>query len=234
MAEKTPLILVPGLLCTEALWEAQVSALADLAEITVTAEHRRHETITGIADAILAAAPPRFALAGLSLGGYIAFEIMRRGGGRVSRLALLDTTARADEPAERKRREDFIRLAEQGKFIGVSDTLARKFIHPNRHGDKALFDRVKAMAAEVGKDDFIRQQRAIMSRQDSRALLKEIACPTMVICGKHDELTPLERSREIAEGIAGAELVAIEFCGHLTTMERPAHTNAALRRWLTA
>jgi pimeloyl-ACP methyl ester carboxylesterase len=232
MSEKTSLILVPGLLCTEALFEAQVTGLGDIAEITVTPEHRRHETIGHIADAILADAPPRFALGGLSMGGYIAFEIMRRAPERVIGLSLLDTSARADTPERTAEREGLIELASKGKFVGVSENLVKSFIHPNRHKDETLISAVRAMAKEVGRDDFLRQQKAVIGRSDSRADLAAVTCPTVVICGKHDAVTPPELSQEIADGIPGAELEIIQFCGHLTTMERPALTNAALRRWL--
>lgn len=232
MAKRIPLVLVPGLLCTEALFAAQVSGLADVAEMKVTREHRRHESLGDIAEAILAQAPPSFALAGLSMGGYIAFEIMRRAPGRVIALALLDTSARVDPPERVALRRDYIKLAARGKFIGISENLVKTFIHPNRQKDERLISGVRAMAKQVGRAGFLRQQKAILGRGDSLGVLAEIACPTTVICGKHDTLTPVEHSREMVDAIPGAVLEIIDFCGHLSPMERPALTNAALRRWL--
>jgi len=232
VADRIPLILVPGLLCTDALWQAQVDGLGDVARITVTAEHTRHTDIGAIAGAILAAAPPRFALAGLSFGGYIAFEIMRRAPHRVERLALLDTTARADPEERRKLRRDLIKQAQIGRFLGVTDKLLPNFIHPDRLGDTALTDAVKNMALSVGRDGFIRQQTAIIGRPESYRDLGEIDCPTLVLVGRQDVLTPLAGHEEMQAAIPNAKLIVVEDSGHLPTMERPEAVNQAMRDWL--
>lgn len=233
MSQRTPLLLVPGLLCTELLWRAQVEALADVADPMVTVAQREHEDVGAIAEAILASAPPRFALAGLSFGGYVCFEIMRRAPERVLRLALLDTSARADEPEQTERRKALIALAQSGRFLGVTDRLLPLLIAGARLKDAALVADVKRMAQDVGRDAFLKQQKAIMARPDSRPTLAAIACPTLVLCGREDRLTPLERHEEMAAGIKGARLVVIDDCGHLSTMEKPAEVNAAMRAWLT-
>lgn len=227
-----PLILVPGLLCTDALWRAQVDGLADVARITVSAEHTRHTDIGAIAAAILAAAPPRFALAGLSFGGYIAFEIMRRAPHRVDRLALLDTTATADSVERGKLRREMIKQAQLGRFLGVTDRLLPQFIHSGRLGDQTLVNSIKEMALSVGRDGFIRQQTAIIGRPDSRRDLPGIDCPTLVLVGRQDLLTPVARHEEMQAAIPDATLCVIEECGHLSTMERPDAVNQALRHWL--
>ncbi len=232
-AAKPSLILVPGLLCTEALWRAQVDGLADVARISVTAEHTRHTDIGAIAVSILAAAPERFALAGLSFGGYVAFEIMRRAPHRVERLALLNTTARADSDERRKLRRNYIKQAQIGRFLGITNRLVAQFVHPDRLADEALTDAVKGMAQDVGREGFIRQQTAIIGRPDSRRDLPDIACPTLVLVGRQDTLTPLARHEEIQAAISGAHLSVIEDCGHLSTMERPDEVNRAMRDWLT-
>jgi pimeloyl-ACP methyl ester carboxylesterase len=232
MTDRPALVLIPGLLCTAELWRAQVDGLADVAEITVTEAHREHGSIAEIARAILADAPERFHLAGLSMGGYIAFEIMRQAPERVERLALLDTTARPDPPERVRQREDALELVGRGRFHGVTDKLIEQFVHENRVGEKVLFDKVKAMARDYSEDEFVRQMTAIMGRPDSRPDLPAIACPTMVLCGREDALTPLEMSDEMARLIPGAVPEVIEFCGHLPPLERPAFTNAAFRRWL--
>lgn len=226
--------MVPGLLCDAQLWRPQVEDLAGVADIWI-ADHTRSDTMAGVARDVLADAPfASFALAGLSMGGYIALEIMRQAPQRVARLALLDTAAGADLPEQTQRRMDFIALAERGKFLGITDVLLPLLIHPSRRAERALTDVVKSMAKNIGKDAFVRQQRAIMSRADSLGLLASIACPTLVLCGRQDALTPLARHEEIAAGISGARLEVIEDCGHLSTLEKPVPVNAALRRWLAA
>ena len=188
-----PLILVPGLPCTEALWHAQVDGLADIAHITVTAEHARHTDIGAIAGAILAAAPPRFALAGLSFGSYIAFEIVRRAPHRMDSLALMGTTANADGEGRGKLRRDLIKQAQLGRILGVTNRLLAQFIHADRLGDQTLTDGVKAMAWRVGREGFLRQQAAIIGRPGSRRDLAGIVFPILVLCGGQDLLTPVAR-----------------------------------------
>jgi pimeloyl-ACP methyl ester carboxylesterase len=232
--KKFPLVLVPGLLCDSQLWQPQVDNLADVADIWI-AEHTRSDTMARVARDVLAGAPfASFALAGLSMGGYIALEIVRQAPQRIAKLALLDTAAGADLPEQTRRRMDFIALAERGKFLGITDVLLPLLMHPSWLAERALTDVVKSMAKSVGKEAFVRQQRAIMSRADSRTLLDAIDCPTLVLCGRQDALTPLARHEELAAGIKGSRLEIIEDCGHLSTLERPAQVNAALRRWLAA
>ena len=234
MATKTPLILIPGLLCTKILWRAQLTGLADVAAMTVTREHMRHDSVGAIAKAILAEAPERFALAGLSFGGYIAFEILRQAPERVLKLALLDTSARADTPEQMARRRELIELAGRGRFLGGTDRLLPLLIHPDRLTDEPLVAAIKEMAQEVGREGFVRQQVAIMGRPDSRGMLGTIRCPTLVLVGRQDAVTPLAVHEEMHAAIPGSRLVVIERCGHLSTMERPDEVNAALREWLAA
>lgn len=232
MARKTPLVLLPGLLCDAALWRHQVAGLADVADSSV-ADLTRDDSLVTMARRVLQAAPPKFALAGLSMGGHCAFEVMRQAPERVLRLALLDTSARADTPEQTSRRRGLIELAEKGEFKGVTPRLMPLFIHPDRLKDKTLTGAVTAMAEGVGKDAFLRQQKAIIGRVDSRPLLATIRCPTLVLCGRDDILTPPALAQEIAAGIPGARLDLIDHCGHLSTMERPEAVTAELRQWLT-
>ena len=233
MVDRLPLILIPGLLCTEALWRHQIDNLSDLADITVPDTTRHHE-IAWIAQDILKYAPTEFALAGLSMGGYVSFEIIRQEPRRVRKLALLDTNARADLPEQAANRRIAMQQVENGEFRGVTDQLIPNLIHPDRVGDTALTDVIKAMAADVGKDGYLRQQTAIIGRPDNRPLLKTIDCPTMVIVGRQDALTPPKVAKEIADGIENSELVIIEDCGHLSTLEKPEEVTMHMRRWLTA
>jgi len=233
MSDKTPLALLPGLLCDAALWQPQVDALGDLADPWV-ADLTTQDSVAAMAESVLAAMPERFALAGLSMGGYVALEIMARAPERVTRPALPDTRFQTDGDAESARRRGLIELAEKGEFKGVTPRLLPLFIHRDRLGDAELAGTVTAMAERVGKDAFIRQQRAIMGRRDHSATLVTIHVPTLVLCGREDALTPLADHKAMAAGIAGARLVVIEDCGHLATLERPEPVTAALRRWLQA
>jgi pimeloyl-ACP methyl ester carboxylesterase len=233
MAEKPTLILLPGLLCTEALWGPQVEGLSDLAEISV-ADLTGADSMRGMAESVLAGAPERFALAGLSMGGYVAQEIMRIAPGRVERLALLDTSARADTAERREARLEQIRMAREGRFGEVVEgRFLPAMMNPANPFGPELRATVRAMCDAVGPEAFVRQQTAIMSRPDGRADLSRIACPTLVLCGRQDQPTPADLHEEMAAAIPGAKLVVIEDCGHLSTIERPDEVNAAMREWLT-
>lgn len=228
---KTPLVLVPGLLCTANLYADQQHALADVADMIV-GDHTRHASMAAIAAHILAAAPPRFALAGLSMGGYICFEILRRAPERVERLALLDTGARPDMPERSAARRKLIELGREHGMAAVQKALLPNLIHLARQDEQPLAGRVVQMAVDTGFDAFVRQQEALITRPDSRTFLKDIRCPTLVVVGDADALTPPEMARELHAGIAGSRLVVVPECGHLSTMERPEAVNAALREWL--
>jgi pimeloyl-ACP methyl ester carboxylesterase len=231
MTGRPHLLLLPGLLCDETLWKHQAEAFSDVADITI-ADMTLDDTMEAMARRALDSMPGKFALAGLSMGGYAAFEIMRQASDRVTKLALLDTGARADTPEQTTRRKDLIALADRGEFKAVSPRLLPLFVHESRLSDDALIADVTAMADSVGKDAFLRQQKAIMGRLDSRPGLGGISCPTLVLCGRDDVLTPPDLSAEIAGLIPGAKLVLIDDCGHLSTMERPVPVNTALASWL--
>lgn len=228
---KIPLILLPGLLCDWALWEPQVEALADIAE-TCVADLSRDESLPLMAARVLAEAPERFALAGLSMGGYLAQEIMRQAPERVMRLALLDTSARADTPERSAIRRGLIELAQKGEFKGITPRLLPQWLHPDHLAEPALTTTVMEMAQRVGRDAYLRQMRAIMARPDGRGDLRRIRVPSLVLCGREDQSTPLALHEEIATLIPGAALAIIERCGHLSTLEQPQRVSAALRAWL--
>ena len=231
MSERTTLILLPGLLCDRALWQHQLDHLADLADMSVP-DLGSDDIVEGMAQRALADAPHRFALAALSMGGYVAHAIMRAAPERVARLALFDTSARADTEEQTSRRRGLIALAEKGKFKGVTPRLLPLLIHPARLEDKPLTEAVMGMAERVGKPGFLRQQKAIMGRPDSRPHLPGYRCPTLVAAGRSDALTPIEVNAEIASLIPAAKFVIIENSGHLPPMEQPVAATALLRYWL--
>jgi pimeloyl-ACP methyl ester carboxylesterase len=233
MNEVLPVLFIPGLNCSARLYGEQLPALWRYGPGMV-ADHRRDDSMEAIAAHILAAAPPRFAMVGLSMGGYLAFTIMRTAAERVAKLALLDTSARPDRPDQTERRLAQIALAQNGRFAEVVDALYPVFVHRNRHDDAALRRIVRLMAEETGSKAFVRQQKAIMARSDARPLLSTIRCPTLVLVGDGDELTPPALSQEIAAGINGARLVTVSDCGHLSTLEQPEAVNRALVEWMDA
>jgi pimeloyl-ACP methyl ester carboxylesterase len=231
-APLSPLVLLPGLLCDATLWRAEIEGLADVAAVFVP-DLTLDDTVAAMAARVLAVAPERFALGALSMGGYVAFEIMRQAPARVARLALFSSSASPDTPehaAERRRAMETLKL---GRFVGVGQHLLPELIHPSRLADP-VGETVRAMAERVGGAAFLRQQEAILSRPDSLPTLAQIAVPTLVAVGDSDVLTPPAEARLIHAGIAGSTLHILETCGHLPALERPEESTALLRAWLTA
>jgi pimeloyl-ACP methyl ester carboxylesterase len=234
---KTPLLLVPGLLCSPRLYAPQVGALKDVAEIVVPDWRQAplsifdswDKTARWVIDRMPAG---QFALAGLSLGGMIAVEIMQVAAERVTKLALLDTGLRSQNAAEQAVRRARIRLAKEGHFELVLGLQMSRFLPAYRLPDKELVDEVMTMCTETGVEIYKRQEELAAVRVDRRPDLPKIKCPTIVVCGRDDVATPLAFSEEIAAAITGSELIVIEQCGHLITMEKPEETNAILRKWL--
>jgi pimeloyl-ACP methyl ester carboxylesterase len=228
----TPLILLPGLLDDARLWRHQVDNLGHLAEKIEVADLVGPDTMGGMAERVLAMRSGPFALAGISMGGYVALEIMRRAPERVLRLALLDTSARADTPEQTARRRGLIELAQKGRFLGVTPRLLPQLLHPDHVRDHAIANTIVQMARSVGREGFLAQQRAIMGRPDSRPDLGRIRCPTLVLGGRQDAVTPPEVMEEIAAGIPAAKLVLLDRCGHLAPLEQPEAVTAAMAEWL--
>jgi pimeloyl-ACP methyl ester carboxylesterase len=227
------LLFLPGLLCDGRLWRDQVAGLAGVR--CVVADLTHDDSLGAMADRALRAVPGdvRLAVCGLSMGGYVAFEIMRRAPGRVARLALFDTSARPDTPEQTRRRRGLLALSESGMFRGVTPRLLPQLLAP-AHVAGPLGAEVMAMAERVGRPAFHRQQRAIMHRPDSRPDLASIAVPTLVGVGEEDALTPPHLAEEMAAGIPGARLARIPGAGHLPPMEAPEAVTGLLRDWLRA
>jgi pimeloyl-ACP methyl ester carboxylesterase len=233
MSDAIPTLLIPGLSCSPRLFAPQLAGLWQFGPVTI-ADTRRGASMGEIAAGILATAPPRFALAGLSMGGYIAFEIMRQAPERVLRLALLDTAASADRPEQTERRDTQIAMARGGQFAEIAAILFPVMVHADHLPSEELRRVFFAMHEETGADAFIRQQQAIKSRADSRPFLAAIRCPTLVLVGEADQPTPPEASRDIAAGIEAARLVIVPQSGHLSTLEQPEAVTRALADWMTA
>lgn len=222
----TPLVLLPGLGCDAGLWTHQFAAIPD----AIVGDTLRDDSLPAMAARVLAAAPPRFALAGLSMGGYLAFEIVRQAPERVERLALLDTSARPDLPEHIATRHEAIAASEKYEYATLARSGLARLVAPQ--ASQAVRDDVVAMAVRVGPEVYRRQQRALMVRPDSGPMLADLDLPTLVLVGAEDVLTPLAMAREMAHAIPGATLVVIEGSGHLSTLEQPDAVSTALGEWL--
>lgn len=228
-----PLLLLPGLLCDDRLWRDVLPSLEGVA-VPRIADLTQDDSLPAMARCALelVEGEARFAVAGLSMGGYVALEIWRQAGARVSHLALLDTSARADTPEQTQRRLDLIALSGRGAFKGVTPRLLPALLHPSRL-ETPLAKEVMEMAERVGMEGFVRQQRAIMARPDARAEIGRITVPTLIACGAEDALTPPALHDEMAALIPGAQRVNFAGCGHLPTMEAPEQVGPALSSWLS-
>lgn len=231
MESNLPLLLIPGLACNGDLFADQIASLGADREVQV-ADHTGFDSFEELGRSILASAPPEFALAGLSMGGYLSFELLRQAPQRVRRLALLDTSARADTAQKIADRKGAIELARLGRFEQVQRAGLPMLIAGSRAGDTVLKDRVLRMAWDMGSEAWARQMNALMSRPCSLDLLPGITCPTLVMVGDDDRLTPLAGAREMAQAIPQAKLEVIADCGHLSSMERPRQVTELLRAWL--
>jgi pimeloyl-ACP methyl ester carboxylesterase len=231
MDNTMPILLVPGLGGSPRIYAPVAPALWRFGPVTV-GNHIRDDNMGAIARRILAEAPPRFALAGHSMGGYIAFEIVRQAPERVAKLALINTQARPDTPEVTARRRGQIARALANEYHAVLDDLFLGFVHPSRRDDAELRQLVHDMGDDIGANAFVHQQTAIISRADSRPSLAWIKCPTLVLTGDEDNTIPNALSAEIADGIHGAKLVILQNCGHLPQVEQKQATADALVEWL--
>lgn len=226
-----PLVLLPGMMCDARLFTPQIEALSGrrplhLAPITA------HDGIEALAAAVLAHAPPRFALAGLSMGGVVAMEMLRVAPERVDRLALLDTNPRAEAAEVSARRPRQVERALAGDLAGVMRDEMKPHYLADGPGRRAILDLCMTMALDLGPEVFARQSRALATRRDQQATLEAFRGPALVLMGEDDRLCPRERHELMHALISGSRLAVIEGAGHLPTLEQPDATTAALRRWL--
>ena len=228
---RIPLLLLPGLLDDARLWRHQCETLADVASIAV-ADLTRGDSVAELAAQVLATAPARFALAGLSMGGYVAFEILRRAPERVLRLALFDTQAGPDTEESRRRRQEAMAAARAGGFAALLPGILGNLVAAVNRDRPEVRDVFFAMAEDAGPEVYLRQMGAIMGRPDSRPGLAAIAVPTLAIGGREDGPTPPAVMAEMAAAIPGGRYVAVEDAGHLVPLEQPQAASALLRLWL--
>jgi pimeloyl-ACP methyl ester carboxylesterase len=233
MADRSSIAFACAHLCDERLFAAQIAALAPRHDCRAFV-FREHDSVAAMADALLAATPPRFTLVGLSLGGYVAFEVLRRARDRVERLVLLDTTAAGDSEARRAGRLADIATVEHGGIEALVPALPGRWLLPAHAARADLVALMAAMAKSVGAVGQRSQQRAMLGRPDSIAGLTQVQVPTLVMCGAEDLVTPVADHEAIAARIAGARSETIADCGHLSTLEQPQAVNGVLVPWLAA
>lgn len=228
----TQLVFLPGLATDAVIWHAQLAAMPPHIHAVVSDVHARQTTLQEMAATLLAEHPGELILCGASLGGKLAMEAVRQAPQRIKGLALLGTNARPETEAMRSLREAAIDMFAQGRVKTLLTVNLPNAFHPSRVQDSVLLQTYLDVVLRAGAEQLIRQNRALMERPDARLHLGEVKCPTLVLCGDSDRLTPPDCSREIAELIPGAQLVLIPECGHMLTMERPQEVNAALLAWL--
>ena len=228
-----PLVLLPGMMCDARLYGPQIKALGRDRAIHI-APISSHETVEALATEVLASAPQTFALAGLSMGGIVAMEVVRRAPTRVTRLALMDTNALAETPAYAAAREPQIARVLAGSLVEVMrEEMRPDYLAPGS-GRQVVLDLVMDMALEMGEGVFLRQSRALQRRPDQQNVLRKLKIPTLILCGEHDRLCPVARHQFMADLIFTATLDVVPDAGHLPTLEQPEAVNAALKRWLQA
>lgn len=228
-----PLVLLPGMMCDARLYGPQIKTLGRDRAIHV-APIQAQDTVEAMATEVLANAPATFALAGLSMGGIVAMEVVRRAPTRVTRLALMDTNALSETPAYAASREPQIARVMAGSLVEVMrEDMKPDYLAPGA-GRQAVLDLVMDMALEMGEGVYLRQSRALQRRPDQQNVLRKLKIPTLILCGEHDRLCPVSRHQFMADLIHGAELCIVPDAGHLPTLEQPEAVNAALKQWLSA
>lgn len=229
--ERTPLLLLPGMMTNAAVWQEVLPALQEIADVRI-ADFTTQDSIEAMATSALALvndAQP-VAIAGFSMGGFVAAEMLRQAPERIARMALIDTSVRTETPRMAEGREKMIAAAKadfQAAVIDKSDAN----LHPDHRGDTRIIDIIKKMARDIGLDTYVRQNYALMRRGDYRAELAAVDVPVTILCGTSDEMTPPKLSEELAELIPGASLEWIDPAGHMTLLEQPGQVAEALRRW---
>lgn len=232
-----PLVFIAGAVCNHRLFAAQIKYFGDQHHVIIP-DLTQDESIEAMAKRVLKIAPERFALIGLSMGGIVAFEIMRTAANRVERLALLDTNSYPDGIEQQKTRAEQIALVKSngvGSLLALLNTrLMPHYLAQHNPEVERLEGIVREMTLEVGPSTFIKHWTALINRTDSNPTLAQINCPTLVLCGADDVMCTPARHREMAEKIAGSQLRIVENCGHLSSLEAPNSVNEALQQWISS
>jgi len=228
-----PALFLPGQLTDERLWAPMLAALPEGLIAPHFVELTRGDTVAALARHALSGPPEKFVLVGLSLGGYVAFEMLRQSPHRIAGLILFNTSAQADEEEKIQEREKVKKAAAVGQFAGVTTRLMPTIVHPRQLGNRSVTDTIMQMAAHIGQEGFLRQQHAIMSRSDSRDLLPHIQVPTLIVGGDSDQRTPPQLQEEIANTIPGAEFHLLPKVGHLAPLEEPVKCAEIMRVFLS-
>jgi pimeloyl-ACP methyl ester carboxylesterase len=232
------LILVPGLMCDDAVWEHQARELETLTAVTI-ADHGSLDSLGKMADAILDRAPERFAIAGHSMGGRVAFEVFRRAPERIAAIALMDTAYAPKHDGisgerEASGRYALLDIARKEGTRAMGTVWVQRMVHPSRLSDTVLLNAILDMIGRKTPDVFAAQIKALLDRPDATPLLEKVQCPAIVLCGRQDTWSILSQHKQMSAKIPYSRLVVIEECGHMSTMERPEHVTAAMRNWLTS
>ena len=231
--ERFNLVLVPGLLTTDLLWRKQLEALTDLADVHVTLQHLRHKTCNALAEAILEESPPNFAIAGSSMGRHIALLVKMKGSVRVTHICLIGSTSNINAADQDERRSMILKLAEQGAFDQIKQQMMEVFLNSDNLQITSMRSAVDTMAEVVGLDRFVQQVKALKEDGDLRTDLKDIDCPTLILSGDEDKLSPHQSTREIFKGIQNSKFVTIKGAAHLLPLERPDTVSELMRQWLS-
>jgi len=230
------LVLIPGLMSDTAVWRAQIDALQSILPIVVI-DHGERDSLNAMAQHVLEQAPAYFALAGHSMGGRVAMEVMRQAGSRVTHLALIDTACRAiaNPEADAKEREirfGFLDLAQKHGLERMARHWVQNMVHPDRLQDEVLIKSITAMFARQSIAKYSAQINALLHRPDAFSLLSSIRCPTLVMCGREDASTTLAVHEEMMTALPNASLVIVEHCGHMSMLEQPNGVTRAMVQWL--
>jgi pimeloyl-ACP methyl ester carboxylesterase len=226
------LLLLPGLLCDAWVWQAQVEGLRDVCEMRPWPNFYGYNSLEGMARAVLAAAPERIHVCGHSMGGRVAFEMVRAAPERILSLVLLDTSTGPAAPEETEARGELVALARREGMAAMAAEWLPPMVHPKRLSDRPFMDALTQMVCRATPEIFAKQQHALLMRSDAHPLLPKIACPTLVGCGADDAWSPLAQHEEIAAAIPGAQLVSIPDSGHMVSVEAPDALTACLRDWM--
>ena len=231
--ERFNLVLVPGLLSTDLLWREQLKALTDLADVRVTQQHLRHKSCNAIAEAILEESPPNFAIAGSSMGSHIALLVKKKGGARVTHICLVGTASNINAVDQDELCRTMLKLADQGAYDQIKQQMMELFLNSDNFQITSMRSAVDTMAEVVGLDRFVQQVKALNEDGDLRSDLKDIDCPTLILSGDDDKLSPHQSTREIFQGIQNSKLVTIKGAAHLLPLERPDTVSELMRQWLS-